>query len=146
MTNPKTGRVECVFVDLQKVYPDPQDPSVEYCFEELRASHRGWLRKDWKAIRREVQAQKQREKARETTALTTKMTTSPAEVSSGVYAKPLANHLQETLRLNDETDENGAPVVRRDADLAKKMRKEERANRTRKIKVKEIKAETQKSK
>jgi checkpoint serine/threonine-protein kinase len=45
--NPRTGRRERVFVDLVAVYPDYKDPSHEICLEELRASHRGWLKKDW---------------------------------------------------------------------------------------------------
>ncbi|KAF3032127.1 hypothetical protein E8E12_002016 [Didymella heteroderae] len=56
--NPKTGRVEVVFVDLEQVYPNHSDPmSVEFSFEELRARHRGWLDQDWAAIRREEQKQ-----------------------------------------------------------------------------------------
>lgn len=47
--NPRTGRAECVFVNLEAVYPDPSNPSVEYCFEELMARHRGWLEHDWAA-------------------------------------------------------------------------------------------------
>jgi checkpoint serine/threonine-protein kinase len=50
--NPKTGRLEVVFADLQQVYPNRDDPmSVEFSFEELRARHRGWLDMDWAAIR-----------------------------------------------------------------------------------------------
>ncbi|KAK3724398.1 protein kinase [Vermiconidia calcicola] len=43
--NPKTGRMECVFVNLEAVYPDIGKKPTEYCFEELRARHRGWLSK-----------------------------------------------------------------------------------------------------
>ena len=46
-TNPKTGRVEHVFVDLDAVYPNPDDLREEFCFEELRARHRGWLDRQW---------------------------------------------------------------------------------------------------
>jgi checkpoint serine/threonine-protein kinase len=54
--NPKTGRLEVVFVDLEKVYPNHEDPmSEEYSFEELRAKHRGWMNHDWAAIRRKEQ-------------------------------------------------------------------------------------------
>ncbi|OKL61111.1 hypothetical protein UA08_03464 [Talaromyces atroroseus] len=45
--NPRTGRKERVFVDLQAVYPDYKNPNFEVCFEELRAASRGWLDKDW---------------------------------------------------------------------------------------------------
>ena len=42
--NPKTGRLECVFVNLEAVYPQSARGS-EYSFEELRARHRGWTNK-----------------------------------------------------------------------------------------------------
>ena len=49
--NPKTGRVEVVFVDLEQVYPNHSDPmSVEFSFEELRARHRGWLDRDLRRL------------------------------------------------------------------------------------------------
>ena len=44
--NPKTGRLECVFVNLEAVYPQSARSS-EYSFEELRARHRGWTNKQW---------------------------------------------------------------------------------------------------
>ena len=45
--NPRTGRRERVFVNLEAVYPDYKNPTHEVCFEELRAASRGWLQKDW---------------------------------------------------------------------------------------------------
>ena len=42
VVNPKTGRLECVFVNLEAVYPEGNG-GAEYCFEELRARHRGWM-------------------------------------------------------------------------------------------------------
>ena len=45
--NPKTGRQECVFVNLEAVYPDAGKRGAEFCFEELRARHRGLLSKQW---------------------------------------------------------------------------------------------------
>jgi len=53
--NPKTGRLECVFVNLEAVYPQSARSS-EYSFEELRARHRGWTNKTWP---REERAPKQ---------------------------------------------------------------------------------------
>lgn len=44
--NPKNGRLECVFVNLEAVYPQSSGAS-EYSFEELRARHRGWLNRQW---------------------------------------------------------------------------------------------------
>lgn len=46
--NPRTGRRERVFVNLEAVYPDYKDPTKEVSFEELRAMHRGWMDKDWR--------------------------------------------------------------------------------------------------
>ena len=48
--NPKTGKVERVFVNLEAVYPNPQDSNITFSFEELRAKHRGWLDKTWSSL------------------------------------------------------------------------------------------------
>lgn len=45
--NPKTGRSEHVFVNLEILYPVPGTNGVEMCLEEVMASHRGWLEKVW---------------------------------------------------------------------------------------------------
>lgn len=45
--NPRTGRRERVFVNLEAVYPDIRNPSHEISFEELRAMSRGWMGKNW---------------------------------------------------------------------------------------------------
>lgn len=34
-------------MNLEAVYPDPEDPSVEMSFDELRAMQRGWLDRVW---------------------------------------------------------------------------------------------------
>ncbi|KAJ5123626.1 hypothetical protein N7448_009723 [Penicillium atrosanguineum] len=46
--NPRTGRRERVFVDLESVYPDYKNPAHEVSFEELRAIKRGWMSKNWR--------------------------------------------------------------------------------------------------
>jgi checkpoint serine/threonine-protein kinase len=46
--NPKNGRSEHVFVNLEALYPNPNIPGTELCFEELIAAHRGWLHRVWK--------------------------------------------------------------------------------------------------
>jgi checkpoint serine/threonine-protein kinase len=46
--NPRNGRSEYVFVDLEALYPAPGTNGPELCFEELMAGHRGWLEKAWK--------------------------------------------------------------------------------------------------
>ncbi|RDI79761.1 hypothetical protein Vi05172_g10315 [Venturia inaequalis] len=42
-------------VDLESLYPDGDDTTGnEYCVEELRARHRGWLNRDWRKPRAHV--------------------------------------------------------------------------------------------
>lgn len=48
VVNSKTGKPERVFVNLEAVYPNSADPSVEMSFDELRAVHRGWADKNWR--------------------------------------------------------------------------------------------------
>lgn len=38
-------------MNLEVVYPDPNDPNEEMSFEELRAQSRGWNGRDWAAER-----------------------------------------------------------------------------------------------
>ncbi|RKF56694.1 Checkpoint serine/threonine-protein kinase BUB1 [Golovinomyces cichoracearum] len=41
------GRKECIFVDLEALYPTPEIFGSELSIEELRAYHRGWLSMTW---------------------------------------------------------------------------------------------------
>ncbi|ROV91311.1 hypothetical protein VSDG_07780 [Cytospora chrysosperma] len=45
--NPASGKKERVFVDLQAVYPSPEEPGTELSFEEVWAANRGWLHQTW---------------------------------------------------------------------------------------------------
>ena len=175
--NPRTGRVEVVFVDLEKVYPNHEDPmSEEYSFEELRAKHRGWMDHDWAAIRRKEleQEQEQARRAAEAAAAAAAakqpkpkpMPLAPRQEPEQPKPKPmpLAPRQEPEQAAKPKTvplkgsvdddmgnDENAPPsqVDVEKARAAKKARREERANRTRKIKVmetKEIRGETQTSK
>ncbi|KAF3762439.1 hypothetical protein M406DRAFT_280553, partial [Cryphonectria parasitica EP155] len=45
--NPVNGKKERVFVDLQAVYPSPEEPGTELSFEEIWAANRGWLNRGW---------------------------------------------------------------------------------------------------
>ncbi|KAL9615235.1 MAG: hypothetical protein Q9167_000329 [Letrouitia subvulpina] len=45
--NPKTGKTERVYVNLEAVYPNPNDATEEMSFEELRAKARGWTDRRW---------------------------------------------------------------------------------------------------
>lgn len=153
--NPRTGKTECVFVNLEAVYPNADDPyAEEYSFEELRARHRGWLNYDWATIRREEE-EAARRKAQSIIHVHKDEEDSISEqFRSKEAAASLAKGLQVSLPLNDvndvndendENDENAPPSQEEieEARLAKKLRREERANRTRKIKVMEVRAETQ---
>ncbi|KAL8679872.1 MAG: hypothetical protein Q9186_003892 [Xanthomendoza sp. 1 TL-2023] len=57
ITNSKTGKIERVFVNLEAVYPNPNDPTAEFSFEELRARSRGWADRDWAADRKRERVQ-----------------------------------------------------------------------------------------
>lgn len=157
--NQKTGRLEVVFVDLEKVYPNRDNPMAEeYSFEELRARHRGWLDHDWAAIRRKEQEQAMKEA--EAVALSQQPQQSKANASplapkqtkeeQPIKPKtvPLKGSVDDDTTANDENTPPSQEDVQK-AKAAKKARREERANRTRKIKVmdvKEIRSETQTSK
>ena len=130
--------MDFVFASLDAIFPNPDDLSEEYCFEELRAKQRGWLDCSW--TREEKQS-------------------TDEEPQAGIQCSPegesalndieeierpietLERKFQKTLALND-VDENGEPLEK-ERDVEKRLRKEEKANRTRKIKVMEVKAETQ---
>lgn len=190
--NPKTGRAEYVFVNLEAVYPDPSNPSIEYSFEELRARHRGLLNIDWSKVPREqkkvhpeqrqvVHPQSPPKTAQKKGFAIFQDGAAPAAPIQAIEAvhdqenvepkpeqqrgfnifhddaenkplsqtddRPPAITIDSSLKvipLRDENDEN-RPPTQRDTDIAKRLRKEERANRTRKIKVmeKEVQNETQ---
>ncbi|EME42243.1 hypothetical protein DOTSEDRAFT_73163 [Dothistroma septosporum NZE10] len=168
--NEKTGRLECVFVNLEAVYPEAGNLTVEYCFEELRARHRGWLSKK----REQDQAPRPKKTSRSETfdihldnAPAVERSSRSEEHTPHASVKPkskvkgfkifediperevkhpqshdqqdgLAEKFTKTLALNDDQDEN-TPPSKQEMDAAKNARREERANRTRKIKVPEVK-------
>ncbi|KNG50610.1 checkpoint protein kinase [Stemphylium lycopersici] len=153
--NPRTGRVEVVFVDLEKVYPNHEDPmSEEYSFEELRAKHRGWMDHDWAAIRRREQEQQQEQARRAAEAAAAAKQPKPKPMPLAPRQEPEQPAKPKTVPLKGSVDDDmgndeNAPPSQVDVEkarAAKKARREERANRTRKIKVmetKEIRGETQ---
>ncbi|KAI6824000.1 hypothetical protein KC340_g6262 [Hortaea werneckii] len=185
----QTGRMECVFVNLEAAYPQLGREQGEYCFEELRARHRGWLNVDWtRSEKRDIAedlpqnvpevepepvavpepdfdllqdaapiekprkggfdihvdepAQQPKPKQRgfqifEDTP-NEPATASQLNQQGQGDDKVLVESFSKTLALNDENDEN-APPRQQDVDLAKRLRREERANRTRKIQVMDVK-------
>ncbi|KAG6136335.1 hypothetical protein E4U50_004125 [Claviceps purpurea] len=45
--HPQTGKKEYIFVDLEAIYPTPDEPGSELSFEEVIAARRGWLDQTW---------------------------------------------------------------------------------------------------
>ncbi|KAK5108489.1 hypothetical protein LTR62_008228 [Meristemomyces frigidus] len=177
--NPKTKRRECVFVNLEAVYPEMSQGGAEYCFEELRARHRGWLDKQWSHPQRgsaskplqqiklsvpiglgmkfEPEPALQDEVTPQTESNVDLLASQPKakqrgfkifeDVPAQSRSSPaisreepkLVEKFAKTMVLNDENDENAPQRKPREVDIAKRMRREERANRTRKIKVMDVK-------
>ncbi|CBY02196.1 similar to checkpoint protein kinase (SldA) [Plenodomus lingam JN3] len=163
--NPRTGRLEVVFVDLASVYPNLENPmSEEYSFEELRARHRGWLHRDWASIRRKERAEGEKAAG---VALQSKPRTSPLAILRDTDEAPqpktsplaILRDTEETPKPqtvplkgsvdDDAPNDENVPPSQAEIDKAKaarRARREEKANRTRKIKVmetKEVRGETQ---
>lgn len=129
-------------MNLEAIYPDPHNPNVEYCFEELRAAQRGWLQRDWRKNSTPSEQTTPRSPLTEVAL--------EAHNNSPDHVQDSSQKLQ-TLPLNDlynQNDENRPPLEKSPSQkmsLARKMRREEKANRTRKIKVREVRGETQTS-
>ncbi|KAL1846654.1 protein kinase [Paecilomyces lecythidis] len=122
--NPRTGRRERVFVDLEAVYPDRRNPSFEISFEELRAIKRGWMDKDWRQKK-------------------------PLKQISGNAScrEPVVADDQENCPNGVLAENVNKLTIKEDRRLSTASRLEEdrdvKAAKAKKIKVKEIKGETQ---
>ena len=163
-----------MFVNLEAVYPEVGNLSVEYCFEELRAKHRGWSGRNWRKekVTQRVETPSSHSIDAHPTLLDESMDlqqsthtkkqadeddeqqrSKPLErgfeifedkqfetnsEKSAVNEQVLVETFSKTLALNDSDVENKPPAGE-EIDLAKKARREERANRTRKIKVMDVK-------
>lgn len=142
-TTSRSGKVERVFVNLELVYPNPSDPTEEYCFEELRAACRGWSREEWGKSQSNTNDVQRRPKMHAAESTTTLIPLAGGEASEEVK---FLGDFDRKLAFGDENDQDGHPAGQRsEREAAKRFRREERANRTRKIRVKEAKAETQTS-
>jgi len=116
----------------------------EYSFEELRARHRGWLDHDWAAIRHKEQEQARKAAKAAAPPEPTKPNAVPLalrqveEQPLKPKTVPLKGSVDDELAANDENAPPSQEDVQK-ARAAKKARREERANRTRKIKVMDVK-------
>lgn len=136
--NPKTGRCEQVFVDLEAVYTNYGEPDAEeYCFEELRARDRGWLAHDWNEV-----VSPPTNPAAVTQLREKNINTVIVDLEVLPVQNKAALHLTDTELYHDENVAPSQEDLER-VTLAKKLRKEERANRTKKIGVMEVRGETQ---
>ena len=163
--NPKTGRLECVYVNLEAIYPDPADLSVEFCFEELMMMGRRWSQRDWspprKVARREpspvqtdwVMVDKPEQASPDQPDVVEEVVERPRSKKGGFKIfedsfeavpaptddgeKVLVETFSQTMALNDENDENAPP--RQDTKPHKKSRRGDDDNRTRKIQVMDVK-------
>lgn len=146
--NPKTGRKEYVFANLELVYPSGDAESgYEFCFEELRAMKRGLINRDGFVV-------KTKRPASPVSRPTFKQKATTDLILPPKTMKPESSHIK--LSIFQDVETSKAPVkipifddseARPDAaaKAAKKTRREEKANRTRKIEIMEVKAEPQTS-
>lgn len=137
MTNVKTGKVERVFVNLEAVYPNENDPNEEVSFEELRAKSRGWLSRDWAAESRQRVAEERQQLAIEKELI-------PAISNMGQPVEVVENSSsqQDTQPGKDTQDGLGTTL---ENTLTVDIGQEGRSGRPRKTKLREVKGETQTS-
>ncbi|KAL9630081.1 MAG: hypothetical protein Q9164_006595, partial [Protoblastenia rupestris] len=129
ITNPRTGKIERVFVNLEAVYPNHDDPHKEMSFEELRAKARGWLNRDWAAESKQRMAQE-------------------AQHNSAPDAEPLVafeeeNRCNDSQVISSQEEVQSSPSTQLETTIAVDINKEGKVNRTKKRRIKEIKGETQ---
>lgn len=118
--NPRTGRRERVFVNLDAVYPDYTNPNVEVSFEELRAMRRGWMDKKWRP---------QKEPLRQISGNENSAAIDPA--------RALPDDFNEKLTMKDADISAQQQAPESDA------HHEAKAGKARKLKLREVKQETQ---
>ncbi|PGH19236.1 BUB protein kinase [Polytolypa hystricis UAMH7299] len=128
--NPRTGKIERVFVNLEAIYPDRNNPSHEMSLEELRAASRGWLGKDWS------QHRQQPLKEISGNGACKDLTAQQKGVDSVDNA--LSSNLQEKLKI----EEDQAPSSEERME-AVEVNREVKGGKTKRLKVREIKGETQ---
>jgi checkpoint serine/threonine-protein kinase len=167
--NPKTGRKECVFANLELVYPSGDAESgYEFCFEELRAMKRGLIDptgrivkpKKQKVVGQQMESRPITPPGQEVSPKNTKTSsvrkldifhdteTSKVPVKMPIFEdSELPQTSKVPLKISVfEDSEVPQPKADAAAKAARKARREEKANRTRKIAIMEVKAEPQTSK
>lgn len=117
-------------MNLEAVYPNDSDHSEEMSFEELRAKSRGWLNRDWAAESKQRIAEASPAREAEDQA----STVASAEEAVGVLqpARP-------------KPDTHSSSNTQLETTIAVDIGQEGRAGRPKKIKLREVKGETQTS-
>ncbi|MCJ1384312.1 hypothetical protein MMC17_007428 [Xylographa soralifera] len=134
VVNPRTGKAERVFVNLEAVYPNPNDSNEEYSFEELRAKHRGWLDKSWS---RKTEHMGQEELIKQPEELFDNV-----RLVEGVKTEEdaiLTLDIPEQLNIADEGTDQGQPEMATGEDGSR----DDRSTRPRKKRIMEVRAEAQ---
>lgn len=126
--NPRTGKVERVFVNLEAIYPDPENPHVEMSLEELRAFSRGWMDRDW--------SRQEKEPLKEISANVPYRDPPTHRYGEDGVDKSISTPLKEKLVIHNQSpqleDPHGAEVNR-----------DCKGSKSRRLKVREVKGETQ---
>jgi checkpoint serine/threonine-protein kinase len=125
--NPRTGRLDRVFVNLEAVYPDLSNPQSELDFESLRAKKRGWLDVDWA---------QERKKSKTTTTSAPRNTEKESLVDDSFEGSQTRS-----VQGDDSTDQTG--VLHDNSDTS--TGKDPRHHKSRKLKVVEVKSKPQTS-
>jgi checkpoint serine/threonine-protein kinase len=148
--NPKTGRRERIVVSLEAIYPDGHEKGREYCLEEIRAGAQGSLDIDWNQMRRRkpenvaespriqdvnLSAGEHEDAIHESNVISTRSTKIPIFEDAGPPVKP--------VKIPIYGGEDPIVAETEAGVLKRKARREERANRTQKIQVMEVRAEPQ---
>lgn len=130
MTNSKTGKVECVYVDLRAVYPNDDDPNEEMSFEEIRAQSRGWLNMDWTA-------EKKKSPSHDLIA-----SENSQQTSSPLYVENVQHDIHPLM---DHANDRSERVASASNNSTESTARETKVGRPKKMKIMEVKGETQTS-
>lgn len=131
MVNSKTGRPERVFVNLEAVYPNSADPSEEMSFDELRALHRGWADKDWR-----------KESVRSLRAISGNAQRSPPSLTNAAIDKLSKDLEKKALIVDTESPQLCLPTG---DSQSQSQSQEVKPAKQKRMKIREVKQETQTS-
>ena len=131
IVNPRTSKIERVFVNLAAVYPSHGERYGEMSFEELRATARGWLNRDWAA------ESKQRSSSADQLTV--------AQRPDGLIALEQEYGINDTSEMPNQQDVYSSPSSQLETTIAVDINKEGKVGRPKKMRIKEIKGETQTS-